>query len=85
MELEIKLKETYNTILNTLIEYLKEETATIHAKIDEDKEKFLESLETTRVPALKVQDALENEVGGQDQSEKLGGLQKLRRRWCGVR
>jgi hypothetical protein len=84
MELETKIKDTYNAIFSTLMEYLKDGVAKFDAKIEADKERFLRSWEGARVAAIKVQGVFDNGVGGQEKKLNSGGLQKLTRKWCGV-
>ena len=83
MELEIKIKDTYNAIFTTLTEFLKEGVEKIDAKIEEDKENFLRSWEAARVAAVKFQGVFDNGVGDQE-NVTSGGLQKLTRKWRGA-
>jgi len=81
MDLELKIKDTYNAIFRTLIESLKDGVAKIDAKLEEDKENFLRSWEAARVAAIKVQGIFDNIASGQEKV-KSGGLQKLTKKWC---
>ena len=84
MELETKIKDTYNGIFSTLMEYLKDAATKIDAKFEEDKENFLRSWEAARVAALKVQGVFDNGAGGEEKKANSGGLQKLTKKWCSV-
>ena len=83
MDLELKIKDTYNAIFRTLIESLKDGVAKIDAKLEEDKENFLRSWEAARVAAVKFQGVFDNGVGDQE-NVMSGGLQKLTRKWRGA-
>ena len=84
MELETKIKDTYHTILSILTEYLTDESVKIVSSVEEDKQKFLRSWEAARVAAIKVQSAVGKGMGNQEKKAGSGGLQKLRKKWCGV-
>jgi len=81
MEMEVKIKDTYTTILNTLVEYLQDAAAKISEKIDQDTGDFLRSWEASRAAGLKTQKSMENGAGSREKGTKMGGFQKLMKTW----
>jgi len=85
MDLETQIKDTYNTILSALTEYLTDEAAKIVADVEEDKRRFLRSWEAARVTAVKIQGVVGNDMATHEKNGRSGRLQQLMKKWCSVR
>ena len=85
MDLETKIKDTYNIILSTLTEYLTDEAAKIVADVEEDKRKFRRSWEAARVMAIKIQGVVGNDMATHEKNGTSGRVEQLMKKWCSVR
>lgn len=78
--LDIKIRGEYDSIFNSLVEYLKEESDKIITKIDADKTTLLRSWEGARVVGLKMQDIVIND-SGQQKHVVFSNFRKIQQRW----
>jgi hypothetical protein len=79
MELEVKMTTEYNSIFDSFMEYLKEETDKILGKMDENKTTLLRSWEGTRVAGLKMKSVVKNQNG--ETLMDFANFQDIQERW----
>ena len=80
MKLEVEINKTYDSIYDTLMEYLKDEMDKVLIAMDENVSKVVKSWESMRLAGLKVESAIGNGVHSRC-IETLLAFENIRRKW----